>query len=248
MNADCASSDYRRLVFWSTMFFLIYVTIHIVLNLTEQGEKNFFQQIMITPLSKVVVEISGPITISVCSSLLIFTYGNFLIRDMTDISIAAPWAFFDSFILFVVGQILVQITGHLEIAINNYAVSNPVGPGYSFFAILSTLTYLVTFFCLLSLELYEQRVYKKLDENFPNSKWTKHGVHNIGAMFTAATILIIIVKFIIVFVFPSTSREKLIAVGISLLIEAFIVVNVLMRHRPRAAGDAIHTPKAAVRA
>lgn len=94
----------------SIVFFAIYFAIYAVINtytgLRTDGEERKFGDLL------------GPFTISLCSSLIIFSYATFVSQGMRHLSIVYPDVFFKSFQIFVISLIIIQIAGHAEISIS----------------------------------------------------------------------------------------------------------------------------------
>jgi hypothetical protein len=221
-----ANSRFNAVLVASGLFFLSYTCIHIWLNLTDQGTRDFGEAWYSTSFANVLVEMSGPTTISVCSSLLILVYGAFLLNGLDQLSIADPMVFLDAFLIFIVGQILVQVAGHSEIALNNALLANDDPPMWLDLA--SLFTYPVLFGSLYFLERYEDRVYENLKEKFPDVKW-KESKGGSGGWLTIFTIAMLLAKGLIVFFLADHAKtqnddtSKAMLIALSLAMEVAIV-------------------------
>lgn len=230
---DHATRGFRRVLFWAAAFFVVYVLIHIGLNLTAQGTRGLQWP---QDWRAWVTEISGPVTVSLCSSLLIFSYGMFLLHGLKHLSVSAPSAFLNAFVIFVAGQILVQITGHLEIYVYNQLKASGPNPNFVLTGI-SALSYPLTFCALWLLEGYRANVFDALREQLPKREL----VHANRAVtiwhVTAGSILLLALK-ILVLALDANSKFGVIlfALGIEFIIAAFVVVTEGQRTRRYAEG------------
>lgn len=205
--------------FWvSFAFFFIYFMIHVLLNWAEPdgtaaiaGVTNLADgQEAASPLSKVAnsagqatepnetndffhwlnaKHLAGPLSISLCSSLLIFSFSNFLSKGMENISVSAPFAFLKAFFIFVFGLIAIQIAGHAEI----FHYSNYFDSQNSFVKIsvifLSAITLPTAFFTLYLLERYQADIYDAVSNQIPKSEMSHHPNPRALAFLTWASIL-----------------------------------------------------------
>lgn len=121
-----------------------------------------------TGWQRFVLEISGPITISICSSLLIFSFGTFLLHGLKHLSVSAPGAFLGAFLIFIYGQVVVQVCGHAEIYVYNQSVAGQTI--HWSFLLFSAAAYPAAFFSLFYLEHYAARVFKALRPQLPKEE------------------------------------------------------------------------------
>jgi hypothetical protein len=226
MSEQTSIRGFRSVFSWSLAFFLVYVAIHIFLNLTQQG---FGTPSWHGDYKRLIAEISGPVTISICSSLLIFSYGMFLLHGLKDLSISAPNAFLNAFIIFISGQIVVQFTGHLEIYVSN--VADDTGGQVSWFlALLSALCYPAAFMSLALLENYSSRVFHALKDQIPEDQIV-HG-ETAGNMrdLTIVSVILLAAKFAVI---AWDYQSKFGVVVVVLVLEFLIAIVVVTRARGR---------------
>jgi hypothetical protein len=171
----------------SVLFFIVYFFIHYFLNIyTGPGP----HVIDFDPHQLV-----GPFTISLCSSLLIFSLGSFISQGMRHLSIIVPGVFFNAFMIFVLSQILVQIAGHAEIfslsGDDTAAVPLPIRTAIKFLSVVSVP---VTFLSLLWLEMYQARVYRVVHDRLPEVAARRHGNPTVILLCTGASVLVSILE------------------------------------------------------
>lgn len=185
-----ASKRKRNYGIWISLalaiiFFVIYFAIHVVIN-AYTG-----------PLSQTygfkIGDLLGPYTISLCSSLLIFSYANFLSQGMRHLSIVFPDAFFKSFQIFVVSLIIIQIAGHAEILNLSGHSAMPTWLAnatkiFSFFLLP------ITFLSLLWLENYQELTHRKASTRLPPWAHLDHESHRTVYWCTMASIALSIAK------------------------------------------------------
>lgn len=103
-------------VFWASFLFgLVYLVIHVGVNACDSETLRCD-----TSGSGWLTSMLGPAKISISSSLLIFSLGNFIIQSRRDFAVAVPDASVKAFVVFVIGQIFVQIAGHVDIFYNQH--------------------------------------------------------------------------------------------------------------------------------
>lgn len=178
-------SDIRTSLWISVIFFAIYFAIHVLINAyTGRNSDNNEQDIG---------DLLGPFTISLCSSLIIFSYGNFVSQGMRHLSIVFPDAFFKSFQIFVASLCVIQIAGHAEIlSLSRYAQL----PSWLSFttAFLSFFLLPITFVSLLWLEKYQELTYQKASSRLPRWAHLDHDSHTTALTCTVASIVISFLK------------------------------------------------------
>ncbi|QNO27470.1 hypothetical protein EEB18_000220 [Sphingopyxis sp. OPL5] len=232
-----------RLSWACLVFFVVYVGIHFILNVTAQGTAPppsfcalLEQYASIIFSKKMMVNLAGPITISICSSLLLFSFGTFLIHGIEHISVSEPSAFIRAFMIFIYGQVAVQITGHMEIYILNSSSDLSGIPWYGYLAVAPS--YPIAFFFLFLLENYSARVFSALKHQLPASELPHASNARHFALITVISIAILVLKPLVLLV--SGTESKFGVTLVTLLLELALVVYVVGRaaaqsHRKAAA-------------
>lgn len=106
-------------VFWASFLFgLVYLVIHVGVNACDSATLQCD-----TADSDWLKTMLGPTKISISSSLLIFSLGNFIVQSRRDFAVAVPDASVKAFVVFVIGQIFVQIAGHVDIFYNQHLLA-----------------------------------------------------------------------------------------------------------------------------
>lgn len=138
-------------------------------------------------------EMIGPYTISLCSSLLIFSFGCFVSRGINDLSLVVPDVFFNAFLIFVIAQIAVQIAGHAQIlSISNHDDFPPV-----FIHVIDGLAFLsvpLTFLLLLWLEAYQSYIYDFVHDRLPEAALSGHPNPIVTIVCTLVSIFVAFIK------------------------------------------------------
>jgi heme/copper-type cytochrome/quinol oxidase subunit 4 len=211
------------------IFLVVYTTIHVVLNLTNNGSTG----IEWDGWRLAVVELAGPITIGLCSSLLILSFGMFLSHGLGAISLAYPKAFPKAFIIFVIGLTVVQIAGHAEIFVNSRESSNS-GEKVNFaIVVVASSTYLASFLSLYWLESFYGELYKRLKSQLP--KISEEEVESILflRLLSGLSIAITLTKFAVGAAILSP-EEKVYPAGFALLLELGLTGVVIWHYaRPK---------------
>jgi hypothetical protein len=172
----------------SVLFFIVYFAIHWFINIfTGEGEH------VVTFNHR---EMLGPYTISLCSSLLIFSLGSFISRGMKHLSIVVPGVFFNAFMIFVFSQIVVQIAGHCAIFSATTNKSGLTQSALETIEVLSLLSVPITFASLFWLEMYQTRVYNVVHDRLPEAATQRHGNPLIALGCTVASIIISVIEYI----------------------------------------------------
>lgn len=152
--------EFRTSAILSLSFFVIYFLIHWFINMYTGDEVGAFRFDG--------KEMSGPFTISLCSSLLIFSYGTFVSQAMRHLSIVYPDVFFNAFRIFIIGIIVVQVAGHAEI-LNATDSSQMPEPISTMIYVASYFILPATFLSLFWLEKYQERAYELAIDRLPDS-------------------------------------------------------------------------------
>jgi hypothetical protein len=172
-------------LFVSIVFFTIYFAIHAVINaytgLKASDEERTFGDLL------------GPFTISLCSSLVIFSYATFVSQGMRHLSIVYPDVFFKSFLIFVISLIIIQIAGHAEILNLSGHEQMPQWLSYAT-RLLSFFLLPITFASLLWLEKYQELSYEKASSRLPPWAHLDHDSHKTVFWCTIASIVLSIIK------------------------------------------------------
>ena len=204
--------DFWLMFRWSFFFFFIYSSIHVLLNLYGQGSDDSS-----TPLDtqRFVVEISGPITIGIYSSLLLFSFGLFLANGVQHISVYVPRAYLQAYVLLTFGLVASQLAGHSEIWILNQK-GQDVNPALKFFAACTCFFSLAS---VLLLDDFRVRVLKQLTYDLAE--------HNFARVYGVVTTVILtslsLVVFTIKVAFPNIeimAFEKFTTAAVAILLEA----------------------------
>ena len=232
-----------RLSWACLVFFVVYVGIHFILNVTAQGTAPppsfralLEQYASIIFSKKMMVNLAGPITISICSSLLLFSFGTFLIHGIEHISVSEPSAFIRAFMIFIYGQVAVQITGHMEIYILNSSSDLSGIPWYGYLAVATS--YPIAFFFLFLLENYSARVFGALKHQLPASELPHASNAQRFALITMISIAVLVLKPLVLF--AGGTESKFGVTLITLIGELVLAVYVVRRaaaqsHRKAAA-------------
>lgn len=169
----------------SLVFFIVYFAIHAIIN-TYTGLKTDGNQIKFGDLL-------GPFTISLCSSLIIFSYATFVSQGMRHLSIVYPDVFFKSFQIFVISLIIIQIAGHAEILNLSGHKQMPQWLSYAT-KLFSFFLLPITFASLLWLEKYQEISHRKASSRLPPWAHLDHDSHKTVFWCTIASIVVSIIK------------------------------------------------------
>lgn len=216
------------------IFFLVYVGIHIFLNWTTNGSfrQNFLD--CLSNCTKHMPQLSGPITISICSTLLIFSFGLFVLNGLKHLSISAAHVFFRAFLIFVFGQIIVQLTGHAEIFVyvKIYGdMPNPEDEGIlKILKPVSALAYPAAFGFLYLLESYAGRAFNILRHQLPEHELRHLSDSRLMGWLTLVSVLLLGLKILVFWLGAErdTSSEFRLVTYI-LILESLLAVGVVLR-------------------
>ena len=226
-SASKVSTKRPWLLFWVTVFFfLIYTGIHIILNLTNNGSTEW--QSAELGSEEFWSEISGPITIGLCTSLLILSFGMFLHNGQRGISLASPGSFFNAFMIFAVGITVVQISGHAEIFVNACGLEETSCTVSQEMKLVSVTSYLLTWPVLVWLESFYRRIYSGLQDQLPLEEAGHIGELEFLVWLSNVSIVLTLTK--VVFSFVVESPETKAAISLLILLEEAVLAAIVLKH------------------
>lgn len=208
------------------IFFGFYTGIHIILNMTNNGSTEWQSAEFGT--ERFLTEISAPITIGLCTSLLILSFGMFLHHGRRGISLASPGSFLNAFLIFAMGITVVQISGHAEIYVNACNLTDNKCTVSNTMKFASVLSYFLTWPVLVWLEIFYRKIYEKLQDQLPEQE-AEH-IGSIGFLIGLTLISIALTGTKIMFSFIVTSSSAKAAISLLILFEEFVLVALILHH------------------
>lgn len=211
--------------FFAASYFLIHLTINVYFNADN------------APL---IVTTYGPTSISLCTGLLIYSFGTFLSRNISRISICYPDGYADQFIIFVVALTIIQFTGHAEIVINDTKQWNEVIANNAWLSNiikgLSILGFPLMVLSLKILEVYQRNIITSMENHLTITDKDKALVEIGGAITWFSLFVTVLIKIITTLdIYPSKTEEvhlawKSGAYATGMAVEIFFTFYVIYKH------------------
>lgn len=180
------------------LFLVVYVCIHIFLNITANGTRpiaslaGFLSEIKALSW----IELSGPFTIGLCTSLLLLSFGMFLHHGIGTISLGVPGAFLNAFIILIISLTLVQMSGHAEIYANACA-DTPTCAKSKSLGWIAQLSYLFSLIGLVWLESYSGKNFRVLAQQISEGHRSLSKNTSYMASISVLSLVITVIKVIL---------------------------------------------------
>lgn len=188
------------------IFIVSYFAIHLVINVYFNEQQD-----------SIALTLYGPLSISLCTGLLIYSFGTFIQRTIPNVSICYPGGYAQQFAIFVFALTVIQFTGHAEIVINDTTQWAKVEAGQPILAwiirVLSVFGFPLMVLSLKILESHQDRINTTMEEHLEIDDDSR-SVVKIGGFITWATLSItLLVKLLTAFdiVQMSTDDERFVS-------------------------------------
>jgi hypothetical protein len=242
------SAENVRVLTLPMVYLLIYVFIHLlqiyVLEADEGMRADFHLDRFV---EKFHAGILSAITIGVCSALLMLSLSTALRFRVHELAIAAPGSLFGLFSIFLSGQILVLVAGHVSIFVsavaNREAAADVAGEPsaqmpLSVYANAADYVLVVTIFvALLSLWAFERYlggVYVRIEKIFPNRAGHERDHVRVLATLAIIPLVFILVKLGVGFAFSKVIHGPTVSIfvgALELVVFVYTVVVSMQRSK-----------------